>query len=364
MSRPAWLQGRWEPRTHITWTHQAAVLAGSLAAGLLAIAAIFGLAGVNPLFAFGRIFGGSFASLYGWTETLAKAVPLMLIGVGLTVPFTAKFWNIGAESQLLAGAVAAGWLSLALGDALPAWLYIPVLMLTAMAAGALWGLIPAVLKFRFGLNEVISTLMLNYIAAEAVQWLVVGPLRGATQFGFPYSDPLPAEAWLPLIGATRIPWPTLVLALLICVALALVLARSRWGYEVRVLGDNREAARYAGIDFMAVALGMMALSGALAGLAGYSEIGAIHRKLASPQTMSAGLGFTGIIVAWLARLHPLMIPFSALFFAGILVGGDAIQISLRLPAATVHVFNGLLLLGLMAGDWFLHNRWVPQQEAR
>ncbi|WP_319522748.1 ABC transporter permease [uncultured Desulfosarcina sp.] len=328
----------------------------SLAAGLLVIGGIFLLCGVNPLFAFKKIVSGSFGSLYGFKETITKAIPLMLIGGGLAVAFKAKFWNIGAESQLLMGAIFGTWVGLNWGPALPGPVIVPLMFLAGFIGGALWGLIPAFLKIRFAINEVISTLMLNYICAEFLTLLIVGPWKSPKKFGFPYTDDLPASAMLSLLPGSRIHTATLILALVAMVVLTVMLFKTRFGYEVRVIGENPDAAKYAGIDFTRTTLLIMMISGGMAGLAGVGEVAGLHHYLSYPDTISSGYGFTAIIVAWLAKLNPCYVVFSAIFFAGILVGGDAIQISLGLPAATVDIFNGTLLIFLIMGDFFTKNR--------
>ncbi len=328
----------------------------SLLAGLFTIGLIFLFSGVNPLFAFYKIFSGSFGSTYGIKETITKAIPLILIGGGLAMAFRAKFWNIGAESQLLMGAIFGTWMGLAWGPNLPSYVIVPLMFLAGFFGGALWGVIPAILKIKFAINEVISTLMMNYICAEFMIFLIVGPWKGKTKFGFPYTDDLPASAILGLIPGSRIHYITLMVALISAVVLALIMYKTRFGYEVRVIGENPEAGKYAGIDFFKTTVIIMAISGGVAGLAGVGEAAGIHHYLSYPATISSGYGFTAIIVAWLAKLNPLFVIVSGLFFAGILVGGDAIQISLGLPAASVAVFNGTLLVFLIMGDYFLKHR--------
>jgi ABC-type uncharacterized transport system permease subunit len=332
-----------------------AVLVLSLLAGFGAMSVVFAASRVNPLFALKEILFRSFGSAYGLKETVTKAIPLILIGIGLTLAFRARFWNIGAESQLLLGAMAATWVGLTWGK-LPAVVLLPGMFLAGFIAGAAWGLVPALLKARFAVNEVISTLMLNYVAAELLTLLITGPWRGASQRGFPYTESLAAAARLPLIPGTRIHYITLAIALVAAALLYLAIYSTKFGYELRVIGENPEAARYAGIGILRTTVVLMILSGGLAGLAGVGEAAGIHHRLTYPGVVSAGYGFTAIIVAWLAKLNPLGAVVSGLLFAGILVGGDAIQISLGLPAATVQVFNGVLLFFLIMGDFFLTRR--------
>ena len=334
----------------------AGVFVASIIAGFAAIGILFLIKGVNPFLAFYKIFSGSFFSVYGIKETITKAIPLILIATGLAVVFRSKFWNIGAESQLLMGAAFTTWVGLNLGHALPGPLLVAAMIAAGFIGGALWALPPAYLKVRFGINEVISTLMFNYIGAEIIKYLVVGPWKGKTQHGYPYTDDLPANGILALLPGSRIHIVTLVLALIAAAVLFYLLFRTRFGYEVRVIGENREAAKYAGIGFTKTTLLMMAISGGVAGLAGFGELAGIHHHLTYPDSISGGYGFTAIIVAWLAKLNPLLVIFSGLFFAGLVVGGDAIQISFGLPAATVQVFNGILLVFLIMGDYFLHHK--------
>jgi len=340
--------------------HSFLSLVFSLAAGLLAISSIFLIFGVNPLFALGKIYSGSFGSVYGLKETLTKAIPLILIGSGLAVAFRAKFWNIGAESQLLMGAIFGTWIGLNWGPHLPGPVIVPLMFLVGFLGGAIWGLIPAILKIKFSINEVISTLMMNYICNQIMILLIVGPWRGKTKYGFPYTDDLPASAILSVFPGSRIHYATLLFAIAAVIILGTAIYKTQFGYEVRVIGENPEAAKYSGIDFFRTTLIIMLISGGVAGLAGVGEAAGIHHYLSYPESISSGYGFTGIIVAWLAKLNPFFVILSAFFFAGILVGGDAIQISLGLPAATVQIFNGTLLVFLIMGDYFLKNQVTLQ----
>lgn len=344
------------PRERISPSQNFLILFSSLTAGLFAVSAVFALNGVNPAAAIFSIFKGSFGSWYGIKETITKAIPLILIGSGLALAYKAKFWNIGAESQLLVGAIFATWVGLNWAPHLPAAVAVPLMFLAAFIGGGLWGMVPAVLKIRFGINEVISTLMLNYIAAEFVKFLVVGPWKGASKGGYPYTDDLPASAILRPFAYSRVSPVLLILAVVSALVLGWLVYRSRFGYEIRVIGENPHAARYAGINFFKTSILLMAISGGMAGLAGAGELMSIHHYLSYPESLSAGYGFTAIIVAWLARLHPSYTIISGLFFAGVIVGGDAIQVSMGMPAATVNVFNSIMLVFLIMGDFFISHR--------
>ncbi len=318
---------------------------------MITIGIIFYFLGVNPLVAFQRIFRGGFGSLFGLQETVTKSIPLMLAGVGLTLAFRGRMYNIGAEGQLLIGAVfATGVVRL-----VPHWpssLLIPAMFLGGFLGGMLWAFFPALLKTRFRVDEVLTSLMLVYVASELVRFLVYGPWRGTDTRGFPITDEFPPASHIPTIAGTRIHYPTWILAVLLAVLIYFLLTRTRLGYEIRVTGENPEAARYAGMDYQRVALLVMLISGGLAGLAGTGEVAGIHFRLRPPEAISPGYGFTAIIVAWLARLNPLAAILTSFLLGGLLVGGDAIQIALNLPAATVQIFNGVILLFVIAADLF------------
>lgn len=324
----------------------------SLGAALLVAAVILWTQGVNPWYAYTKIFIGAFGSWYGWSETLTKAIPLLLCGLGLAVAFRALFWNIGAEGQLLLGAVAATGVALFVPVSGP--LMIPLMIGAGFLAGAAWGLIPAIFRAKLGANEIVTTLMMNYIAMEIVKYLVTGPWKGASQYGFPYTDRFPEAAQMPVIAWTRIHYPTLVLGLALAVLLYIFLKRTKLGYEIRAIGDNPRAARYAGMSYSRTILAAMAISGGLAGIAGVGEVAGIRHLLTTPEQISQGFGFTAIIVAWIAMRNPLAVVVSAIFMGGLLVGGDIFQTSLGLPFQTINIFNGLILFFLIMGQVLVH----------
>ncbi|MDH5703526.1 MAG: ABC transporter permease, partial [Aigarchaeota archaeon] len=229
---PITIEKRPEPRRWLTL----AVLASSLVLALFTVAFVFWGYGANPLDVYSAIFIGSFGSVFGWSWTIVKAIPLLLCGVGLAVAFKALFWNIGAEGQLLMGAVGASGIALyVLPDAPPIAL-VPTMFAAGFLCGAAWGLIPAILKAKLKANEVITTLMMNYIASYFVNYLVIwpGPWNGPGEYSFPYSSIFAPSAWLPNIPGTSIHYPTLVLGLALAVFMYVLVRRTKLGYEIRV----------------------------------------------------------------------------------------------------------------------------------
>lgn len=321
----------------------------SLILALIAIAILFFVMGVDPIYAFIRIFRGGFGSVYGLTETISKAIPLMLAGIGLTIAFRARVYNIGAEGQLLIGAIVATGIALGFPD-LPSAILLPAMFIGGFLGGAIWGVIPAILKTRLRVDEVLTSLMMVYIAVEAVNYLIYGPWKGPEESGFPISSAFSPAGRIPRIGITRIHYPTLIIAVILAVLVYLIIERTRIGYEIRVTGENPEAARFAGMNYHKIVLLVMIISGGLAGLAGVGEVAGIHYRLRYPGGISPGYGFTAIIVAWLARLNPIASIVTAFLLGGLLVGGDAIQVALRLPAAIIYIFNGIILMFVIGGD--------------
>jgi general nucleoside transport system permease protein len=331
----------------IVWI--AAVLGALIVAGIF-----FQIYGVSPFRAYYLILRGALGSRLGLAETVRRAIPLLLCGVGLVFAFRALFWNIGAEGQLLLGAVAAT--GIALFSGLPSSLLIPAMFVGGFLAGAAWGLIPAFLKAVAGVNDVITTLMMNYIAMYIVDWLIHGPWKGTQLRGFAYTDRFPAAARLPLIPGSRIHWPTLVIGLALAVIAYIIITRTRQGFEIRVVGQNPDAARFAGISNLKVMLLVMMISGGLAGLAGVGEMAGVHGMLRSPFQVSLNYGYTAIIVAWLARRNPLAVILTSLLFGVIMTGGDVIKSSLGLPFQLINVFNGLILFFLISSESLMRYR--------
>jgi simple sugar transport system permease protein len=311
-------------------------------------------AGANPFETYVAMFDGAFGSAYARSETLVKAVPLMLTGLAVALAFRMLFWNIGAEGQLIMGAIATAWLPLFVftDGSLPSWLLLLLMALAAFVAGALWGLIPAVLKAFLRVNEIITSLMLNYIASILLTYLFTGPWQDEAGYGFPGTASFKHLAALPrLTGRLH---AGLIIALVAAALIWLVLTRTRWGYEIRVIGENPQAARYAGINLTRNFLLVMVVSGGLSALAGYGQVaGLIHRL---QKGIAVNDGFTAIIVAWLGKLHPLGVLIVAILLAALSVGGDQISITMRLPASMAEVLQGAILFFVLGGEIFVRYR--------
>jgi ABC-type uncharacterized transport system permease subunit len=347
-----------EPWLNVPRWLPATVSVGAVILGLILGAIALRLAGeVHPFRAYASIAQVLFGSWGGLSDVLVQATPLILVGLACSVAFSMKLWNIGAEGQFFIGAFAASAIVLTpvLPAETPGWIFIPVMMVAGLIGGALWGFLPGYLKARFNVNEIITTLMMNYIAIEWNNFFIFGVW---SEGGFQMSPRFPQTAWLPRLAdyAREIPafgGLTLHLGLIFgpiaAVIVWFILYRSKWGYEIRLAGDNPKAARYAGINIARNTVLVMLLSGSLAGLAGMAQIGGVVRRLQG--AISPGYGFTGIIIAWLSKLNPLLVIVVSIFFGALLLAGREIgrsDISM--------LIQGIILFALIASEFLLRNR--------
>lgn len=330
---------------------------GAVVVALILGAIVLALVGGNPLQAYAFMVKASFGSAGVISDTLTKATPLILVSLAAAIAFRMRLWNIGAEGQFFIGAFGAS--AVVLTPLLPPdsspWLMIPAMMLAGMVAGAIWGFIPGYLKARFNVNEIISTLMMNYIA---VAWNNFFIFAVWTEGGFQMSAQFPHSAWLPRLtdlggSVTAFRGLTthlgLVFGLIAAGIVWWIVARSRWGYEIRLIGDNPRAAQYAGINIARNTILVMMVSGGLAGLAGMSEIsGVVHRLQGA---ISPGYGFTGIIIAWLAKLNPILVVPISILFGALILAGREIQ-----PSGLPLLLQGIILVCLIASDFLLRYR--------
>jgi ABC-type uncharacterized transport system permease subunit len=333
----------------------------SLAMAVAVGAGIFAALGVNPLTAYGTMLAGAAGSFYTISEVIVRAIPLMLTGLAVALAATMLLWNIGCEGQLVWGGILAAGTGLYLAPHLPAFLVLPAVVAAGAVGGALWGLIPGLLKAYLAVNEILSSLLLNYIAIIFMEHLYFGPWRNPEGYGFPGTAQIAEAARIPHYFGTRIHLG-LVLALVLAALLFGALRLTGWGYRVRAIGLNPRAARYAGFGIRSQTVGVMLLSGALAGLAGMAEVSGIHYRL--QQGLAVGYGYDGIIVAWLARLNPLAVPFVALLLGALIVGGEQLQSVLHLPASISVVLEAVLLFGLLLSESLARYRLVRREAGR
>ena len=284
----------------------------------------------------------------GWSreELVVKASPLILIAVGLAVAFLSNNWNIGAEGQFVIGAIAGSAIPILLPEFQSA-ATLPLMLLMGAAGGALYAMIPAVLKTRFGTNEILTSLMLVYVSVLLLDWVVRGPWRDPRAYGFPNTIGFSDAAMIPFIGSGRLNASALVV-LAIVLILAFVLARTMKGFEERVIGESPRAGAFAGFSAKRMTIFSFALSGALAGLAGIMEVASVIGKL--QPTISPGYGFTAIIVAFLGRLNPIGILIAGFVIALSYLGGEAIQSTLQVSSRMAQVLQGVLLFFVLACD--------------
>ena len=344
------LERRADPSRLLAIVSPLLAVALTLAAGAVMFAAL----GIDPLRGLKVVFLDPLSDGWALQELAVKATPLVLIAVGLALCFLSNNWNIGAEGQFTAGAMLGGWLALAThGTGAGPWVF-PAMMVLGMAGGAAWALIPAFLKVRFGASEILTSLMLVYVADLLLDYLARGPWRDPNGFNFPTSVTFDAAATVPLLfGAGRL-HIGFVIMLVVGVGAALMLRRTLKGFEIRLVGAAPRAARFAGFDDKKTTLFVFAVSGALAGLAGLIEV-AGPIGLIQP-SISPGYGFTAIIVACLGRLNPIGIHIAGAFLALTFIGAENAQIALKVPLDLTQVFQGLLLVFVLACDSLVLHR--------
>ncbi len=324
------------------------VAGGALVATLAAAAVGLALGGYDVGRAAAALLSGAFGSTDAvLSVTFVRAVPLILTGLSVALAFRAGVWNIGAEGQLYAGAIAAVWVGIR-GGALPAWVLAPAVLITAALAGAAWALVPTLMKLRLGIGEVITTLLMNFVGIDLAAWVVHGPLQESRGV-FPQTDPIAPGAHLPvLVAGTRL-HAGFILAVVAALALWAWLRWTRAGFHLRAVGASPEAARVAGrIPVGRVTAGAFLSSGALAGLAGGVQVAGV--TFALYEGLSPGWGYTAIAVALLAGLHPGAVLLTGLLFGALEGGAGAMQRAAGVPAAWVGAVEALAILSVLAVD--------------
>jgi len=335
---------RLEPRENApVWLTLSAPLSAIIAAFIICSTLIL-WAGESPLQAYALLFKGAAGSRFALTETLTRATPLILTGLAAAIAFKAKLWNIGGEGQFYAGALMATWVGTG-AITLPTYVMIPFLIVMGALAGGLLLLIPTVLKNRLKVDEVVTTLLLNFIMLLFVNYLLEGPMKDPMSMGWPQAASIIDEGVLPSIMAKSRVHLGLVVALVAAVLAWVIMRFTVWGYEIRAVGYNAAAAAFAGLNVNRTILLTALLSGGLAGIAGVSEVAGTKGYLTLD--LSPGFGYAGIAVAMLAALHPLAVILSALFLSGIFVGADSMSRALNVPTYISDVIVATSVLAVL-----------------
>ena len=320
----------------------------AVALTLVTVGILFAIMGKNPITALYVYFIEPLTDPFSLAEIAVKATPLVMIAVGLSLCYIANIWNIGAEGQFLVGAIAGSWLAVRTnGTDAGAWV-LPVMLILGALGGALYAMIPALCKIRFGASEILTSLMLVYVAYYGMDYLVRGPWRDPHGLNFPTTAPFDPAATVPaLIDGSRLHAGTLV-ALVVVMIVAVMLGRTIMGFEIKLIGAAPRAARFSGFNSDQLVLLTFAVSGALAGLAGIIEVAGPIGYL--QPDISPGYGFTAIIVAFLGRLNPVGILIAGLFLALTFIGGENAEIAMKVPQDLTKVFQGILLFYVLACD--------------
>jgi general nucleoside transport system permease protein len=317
---------------------------------------------VNPLTAYGALLDGAAGSTSGITQSLVKATPLLLVGLGICIAFRANVINIGGEGQIIIGALMGTWFPLTFST-WPGWLLIPATVIMGFLAGAAWGFVPGILKARLRVNEILSTIMMNAIAQQLMNLLLRGALMDPAGIAagtfLAQSARLPQQVWLPRLVPQTLLHSGAILAVLLALLVYFFLWRTTIGYRIRAVGLNPEASRYSGINVPFYQALSMTLAGGFAGLAGVIEvIGVQHRLL---EGITGGYGFTGIVAALLGSLHPLGLIPASILFGGLLVGGAQMQRTVQVPSALIDTILGLIVL-FVSGSALWSRRWAARRK--
>lgn len=348
-----------EPRPAAPLWLKVVIPIGSIALALVVVAAFLAFRSFNPLQVYFEIVRTAFGSWFGFADTLTSATPLILTGLAVAFAFRVRLWNIGAEGQLILGGIAATGFGVWIGDIMPAPLGIPMTLAAGMFGGVLWVALVAYGKARYGVNEILTSLMLNFVAVIFSYYLVDGstsPWRDTTLIGHPVGREVASFLELPRIGTTRLHWGFFV-AILAAVAVHVVLRHTRLGFTMRVMNSSPRAARYSGISIGALTMRVLLISGSLAGLAGAIELLGRGGRF-SPEGFAAGLGYTGIVVAALGRLTPAGIVVSAVILGAVENAALTLQsMANPIPISVSIIVQGTLILFVVGGATLLSYRW-------
>ena len=334
-------------RSNLTKRQEYLIRALAIVLALFCTALILLSFGLNPIRVYYAIVEGSLGTQLRIKQTIIKAIPLTITSLGILVAFKMKFWNIGGEGQIAMGAMAASYVALNYGS-LPNPVLLVLMALAGIVMGGFWAFIPALFKRKFGTNETIFTLMMNYIAIKFVMYLQYGPWMDPNANGFPRVAPFPGNAILPTFLGVHL---GLLIAIVCVILIYFLMTYTKLGYEITVVGESYETARYAGMNIGKIVIVAMLISGGLCGLVGMIQASAVEKTLVAG--ISGGYGFTAIITAWLARLNAPVTAIVCVLFAMLLQGGAYIQLAMNVPSSVASIVQGTILFFVLGSEFFL-----------
>ncbi len=341
-----------QTRTHCSGWYLFAVRLGAVLLALLTASIFVLVIKQNPLNVYWAMIEGAVGTRYRLCETVVKTVPLLLCSLGIAAAFRMKFWNIGAEGQLMVGSVAATFFALYCVH-WPQPLLLSAMMIAGMIAGGIWGLIPAFFRARFKTNETIFTLMMNYVAFNIITYLQYGPWRDPRAMGFPKIATFDVNAVLPKVWNVHMGW---IIALVMTAVMYVFMRHTKKGYEISVVGESENTARYAGMKVGGIIMLTMTISGAICGLAGMIEASAVSRTLSVH--VSGGVGYTAIITAWLSGLSAPVMVVVCFLFAAMIQGGTYIQMAHHIPQSAANLLQAIILFFVLGSEFFIRYKLV------
>lgn len=348
---------RFIKRANISGTKNAAIRISAIISALIVSSLfIYISTGNNPLEVYLRMLEGSFGSGYRFNEVIVKSIPLIITSLGIAAAFKMKFWNIGGEGQICMGAFASSIIAYSFPNLSPVML-LPLMAAAGAAGGGLFALIPAFFKARWKTNETIVTLMLNYVALKFITYLQFGPWRDPKAIGFPKIANFSDNAVLPKILGIHAGW---VIALILVIVMYVFMKHSKLGYEIAVIGESENTARYAGMNIKKTIITVMIISGGLCGLTGMIQASAVSSNLSID--VSGGMGYTAIITTWLSGLSAPLIALVSFLFAALLQGGAYIQTALNIPSSIAQMLQGIMLFFILGSEFFIQFRVISKKK--
>jgi len=334
-------------RSEMKKRNQSIIRILSIFFSLIVMSGWIALIGHNPIDVYVAMLDGCFGSVYRFKETLKMAIPLSLVALGIMIAFKLKFWNIGAEGQILMGAFASSYVALNYGD-MPKVQLIILMIIAGLVGGGVWALIPALFKVSFNTNETVFTLMLNYIALKWIVFLQYGPWKDPNAFGFPKIPNFTDNGILPNVFGLHIGWIILIITTIIVYILN---HHTKFGFEIAVIGESENTAKYAGMNVKRVIVRAVFLSGAICGLVGMIQTSAVSNTLT--YEISSGFGYDGIIIAWLSNMNAIMVPVVGFLFAVLSQGASYIQTAFQIPESAAKIIQGMILIFALGSEFFI-----------